>query len=64
MERAMTQNSSRSRPPQRGGGVFIAGGLVLGAVGGIIAGQPSAGLAAGLGLGVLATIVLAVADRR
>ncbi len=61
---AMVDSKSRSRPPQRGGGVFIAGGLVLGAVGGILAGQPSIGLAAGLGLGILSAIVLALADRR
>ena len=52
-----------SRPPHRGGGIFIALGLVLGAVGGVLAGQPSIGLFTGLGLGVLATIVLAVRDR-
>ena len=61
---AMSQNSPRSRPPQRGGGIFIAGGLVLGVIGGTIAGQPSLGLLAGFGLGVGAAILLAVADRR
>jgi len=61
---AMADSKSNSRPPQRGGGVLIAGGLVLGAVGGIIAGQPSVGLAAGLGLGIVLAIVLAFADRR
>jgi uncharacterized membrane protein YhhN len=53
-----------SRPPQRGGGIFIALGLVLGAVGGVLAHQPSLGLLAGLGVGVIAAIVLAVRDRR
>jgi uncharacterized membrane protein YhhN len=55
---------STSRPPQRGGGIFIAAGLVLGTVGGAVAGQPSLGFLAGLGLGVAAAIVLAFADRR
>jgi hypothetical protein len=59
----MAERSS-SRPPQRGGGIFIAAGLVLGAVGGAIAGQASLGLLAGLGLGIAAAIVLAIADRR
>lgn len=53
-----------SRPPQRGGGIFIALGLVLGAIGGVIAHQPSLGLLAGLGLGVLAAIAMALRDRR
>jgi hypothetical protein len=60
----MDEPSFRSRPPQRGGGVFVAGGLILGAVGGIVGGQPSLGLGVGLGLGLLATIVLALVDRR
>jgi uncharacterized membrane protein YhhN len=53
-----------SRPPHRGGGIFIAFGLVAGAVGGMLAGQPSVGLLAGLGVGLLAAILLAVRDRR
>ncbi|WP_164155918.1 hypothetical protein [Sandarakinorhabdus rubra] len=55
---------STSRPPQRGGGIFIAAGLVLGVVGGVVVGQPSLGLLAGLVLGVVAAIVLVMADRR
>ena len=38
--------------------------LVAGAVGGMLAGQPSVGLLAGLGVGLLAAILLAVRDRR
>jgi phage-related minor tail protein len=53
-----------SRPPQRGGGIFIAFGLVAGAIGGMVAGEPSMGLLAGLGIGVSAAILLAVRDRR
>lgn len=56
--------SPLSRPPQRGGGVFVALGLIGGAIAGVIAGQPSIGLLAGLGLGVLAAISLALRDRR
>jgi len=37
---------------------------VAGAVGGMLAGQPSVGLLAGLGVGLLAAILLAVRDRR
>ncbi|MEI6486921.1 MAG: hypothetical protein WCO11_11720 [Sphingomonadales bacterium] len=56
--------SPLSRPPQRGGGVFVAFGLIGGAIAGVIVGQPSLGLLAGLGLGVAAAILIALADRR
>ena len=61
-------DTSLSRPPangpRRGGGIFIAAGLVLGAIAGWASGEPSLGLIVGLGVGVLAAIVLAVGDRR
>lgn len=60
---AMAGQSS-SRPPQRGGGILIAGGLVLGAIAGVAIGQPSLGFLAGLGLGCAAAIAMAIADRR
>lgn len=44
--------------------MFVAFGLIGGAVAGVLAGQPSLGLLAGLGLGVLAAIILALRDRR
>lgn len=56
--------SPRSRPPQRGGGVFIALGLVLGAIVGVALGQPSIGLIAGFGSGVALAVLLALRDRR
>ncbi|WP_353200671.1 hypothetical protein [Sandarakinorhabdus sp.] len=52
------------RPPQRGGGVFIALGLVLGAGFGMAAGEPSLGLMVGLGLGMLLAFGLAMLDKR
>lgn len=55
---------SSSRPPQRGGGVFIALGLVLGAGFGMAAGEPSLGLLVGLGVGVALAIAIALLDRR
>ena len=64
MGQRMAEPSSRSRPPQRGGGVFIATGLVLGGVVGAMNGQAAMGLLAGLVMGVLATIALVLADRR
>lgn len=53
-----------SRPPQRGGGVFIALGLVAGGVGGAMLGQAALGLLAGLGIGMVLAIGLALRDRR
>ncbi len=53
-------------PPRRtpiGGGVFIAIGLVTGAVTGGLMGQPSIGLLAGLGVGAAATALLWWRDR-
>ena len=64
MGQHMAEPSPRSRPPQRGGGVFIATGLVLGGIIGAMNGLAALGLLAGLVLGVLATIALAFADRR
>ena len=52
------------RPPQRGGGVFIALGLVLGAGFGMAAGEPSLGLMVGLGAGMVLAFGLAVLDKR
>ena len=51
------------RPPQRGGGVLIAAGLLIGPIIGLFFGQTSAGLLIGLGLGVVAALVMAVRDK-
>lgn len=55
---------SSSRPPQRGGGILIALGLLLGAGVGAAMGQPSQGLIIGFGVGVVLAIALVLADRR
>ncbi|MEY2884474.1 MAG: hypothetical protein RL490_2198 [Pseudomonadota bacterium] len=52
------------RPPQRGGGVLIAAGLLLGPIVGIMIGETSAGLIGGLILGVIAAVVMAIRDKR
>ena len=66
MGRAMHADSPRpsSRPPQRGGGILIALGLMLGAGIGAAVGQPSQGLIIGLGVGAAAAIALVLRDRR
>ena len=53
-----------AKPPRRGGGCLIAAGVMIGPVIGVMFGETSIGLVAGLGFGVLAAIALAIADRR
>ncbi|MFZ4381615.1 MAG: hypothetical protein ACOYO0_06585 [Sandarakinorhabdus sp.] len=55
---------SSFRPPRRGGGVFIALGLVLGAGFGLAAGEPSLGLMVGLAAGMVLAFGMAVLDKR
>jgi hypothetical protein len=52
------------RPAGRGGGVFIAAGVVLGTAAGVGVGQPSIGLIGGFVAGCLAALALVLADRR
>ena len=52
-------NPSGNQPQNRsGGGVFIAIGAIVGAIGGGLMGQASAGLLAGLALGALAALLI------
>ena len=48
----------------RGGGCLIAAGLVFGPIIGLTFGQTSLGLFGGLGIGIIAAIVLTIWDRR
>lgn len=41
------------RKPQRAGGALLAAAILIGAVAGVAAGQPSVGFLAGLGAGLL-----------
>jgi len=53
-----------AKPPRRGGGCLIAAGVMIGPVIGVMFGETSLGLVAGLAIGILAAIGLAVADRK
>lgn len=53
-----------AKPPRRGGGCLIAAGVLVGPVIGVMFGETSIGLVAGLAIGILAAIALAVADRK
>ncbi len=54
-----------SRPgPKLGGGIFIAVSLLIGVVVGIAMRQPSIGLLAGLGVGIVLAGLVALVGRR
>lgn len=53
-----------AKPPRRGGGCLIAAGVLIGPVIGVMFGETSIGLVAGLAIGILAAVALAVADRQ
>ena len=48
----------------RGGGALVAIGTIVGTISGGLLGQPSAGLLVGLGVGVLAAVLIWLNDRR
>ena len=51
-------------PPTRAGGFIIAAGIMIGAIGGGLLGQPTIGLLAGGGLGVAISLAMWLIDRR
>ena len=55
--------SRQGRSGAQAGGSVLAGAIILGVIGGILAGQPSIGFLAGAGLGVLAALLLWLRDR-
>lgn len=55
-----TENSQ----PRLAGGIFIAFGLLLGAVGGVVMDQPSAGMVIGLGIGASIAVIVWLFDRK
>lgn len=59
--KAMTQGSSNSAPA---GGFLIAAGVLIGALGGVVVGEPSAGFLIGLVVGIAAALLLWWRDRR
>lgn len=55
---------SENSRPRLAGGIFIALGLLIGAIGGIAMNQPSAGMVIGLGVGSAIAIVIWLQDRK
>lgn len=55
-----TENSR----PRLAGGIFVALGLLLGAIGGIALNEPSLGMVAGFGVGSVIALVIWFLDRK
>jgi hypothetical protein len=55
-----TENSQ----PRLAGGIFIAIGLLLGAIAGVALDQPSAGMVIGMGIGVAVAVAVWLLDRK
>jgi hypothetical protein len=55
-----TENS----PPRLAGGIFIALGLLIGAIIGVAMDQPSAGAVIGMAIGAVIAVVIWVMDRK
>jgi len=55
-----TENS----PPRLAGGIFIALGLLIGAIIGVAMDQPSAGAVIGMAIGIVIAVALWVMDRK
>ena len=55
-----TENS----PPRLAGGIFIALGLLIGAIIGVAMDQPSAGAVIGMAIGTVIAVVIWIMDRK
>ena len=55
------QENSR---PRLAGGIFIALGLLVGAIGGIVVNEPSAGMVTGMGIGAAIALAVWLIDRK
>lgn len=55
-----TENS----PPRLAGGIFIALGLLIGAIIGVAMDQPSAGTVIGMAIGTVIAVVIWIMDRK
>ena len=55
---------NRQRKSAQAGGFVLAAAIILGAVGGVVAGQPSIGFLTGTGVGLVLLLALWLRDRR
>lgn len=57
-------NGNENKAPRLAGGIFIAIGMLGGAVVGVFVDQPSAGMVIGLGIGIAAAAITWLIDSR
>jgi uncharacterized membrane protein len=57
-------SETENRKPRVAGGIFVALGLLVGAVVGIAINQPSAGMIAGFGVGAVIALVIWLIDSK
>lgn len=57
-------SGTEKSPPRLAGGIFIALGLLAGAVGGVVMNQPSAGMVIGFGVGSAIALLVWLFDRK
>lgn len=57
-------NTSKPKTPSLAGGIFIAAGMLIGAMIGIYIGQPSAGMVIGLATGAGLAAIVWLFDRK
>ena len=57
-------NGNENKAPRLAGGIFIAIGMLGGAVVGVVMDQPSAGMVIGLGIGIAAAALTWLIDSR
>jgi hypothetical protein len=59
-----TDKSNANDRPRMAGGIFIFLGLLIGAIAGVALGQPSLGMIAGFGIGIVIAILIWLFDRQ
>lgn len=57
-------SGTENRQPRLAGGIFIAFGLLAGAIGGVAMNQPSAGMIIGFGVGSAVALLVWLFDRK
>ena len=57
-------NGKENKAPRLAGGIFIAIGMLGGAIVGVVVDQPSAGMVIGLGVGIAAAAITWLIDSR
>jgi hypothetical protein len=57
-------SGNENSQPRLAGGIFIALGLLVGAIAGVVMDQPSAGMVIGLGAGAAIAVIVWLFDRK